>query len=335
MTDRPESSGRRLAEPLVTHIFTADPSARVFDGTVYVYVSHDVPSGRQVDDTGDHFTMVDYHVLAMASPTRAAEDRGRILHVDDVPWADRQMWAPDAAYADGEYHLYFPAKTSDGRFLIGAAHSASPVGPFIPDPEPVAGAYSIDPAVFADAGAHYLYFGGLWGGQLQHYRDNVRDAANGEPAEDSPALGPRVARLAEDMRGLAEPSREVVILDEAGRPLRAGDHDRRFFEGTWVHKHLGRYYLSWSTGNTHLICYAVGDDPYGPFTFGGQVLAPVVGWTTQHSICEFGGRWYLYYHDSTLSGGATELRCAKVTELHHDSEGRIVPVDPATAPAPE
>ena len=318
-----------ISEPLVTHIFTADPSARVFDGTVYVYVSHDVLSGIQVDDTGDHFDMVDYHVLSMASPTGPAIDCGRALHVDDVPWAERQMWAPDAAHVGSEYFLYFPAKTPDGRFLIGVAHSDAPVGPFTPDPEPIAGAYSIDPAVFADDdGAHYLYFGGIWGGQLQKYRDNTYDDAHEEPAAESPALGPRVARLRQDMHGLAEPSCEVVILDENGQPLRAGDHDRRFFEGAWLHKHRGRYYLSWSTGDTHLICYAVGDDPYGPFTYGGRVLAPVVGWTTQHSICEFEGRWYLYYHDSVLSGGATELRSAKVTELHHEADGRIRMVEP-------
>ena len=331
MTDhRGTTTGQTpAAGPLVTHIFTADPSAHVFDGTVYVYVSHDIPSGIPVDDTGDQFAMVDYHVLSMATPTSPAIDRGRILHVDDVPWAERQMWAPDAACVGSQYFLYFPAKTPDGRFRIGVARSAAPIGPFTPDPEPVPGAYSIDPAVYADDDvAHYLYFGGLWGGQLQRYRDNAYDAGRTEPADDEPALGPRVARLADDMRALAEPSREVLILDENGEPLRACDHDRRFFEGTWVHKHLGRYYLSWSTGDTHLICWAVGDGPYGPFTFGGRVLAPVVGWTTQHSICEFAGRWYLYYHDSTLSGGATELRCAKVAELWHDAEGRIRMVEP-------
>ena len=111
-------------------------------------------------------------------------------------------------------------------------------------------------------------------------------------------------------------------------PLRAGDHDRRFFEGTWVHRHAGRYYLSWSTGDTHLIRYGTGASPYGPFTLAGTVLEPVTGWTTQHSIVEHDGRWWLFFHDATLSGGRTPLRSVRVAELHHDADGRIRTVTP-------
>ena len=58
------------------------------------------------------------------------------------------------------------------------------------------------------------------------------------------------------------------------------------------------------------------------------MLRPVVGWTTHHSICEYEGRWYLFYHDSLLSGGVTHLRSVKMVELQHDAEGRIVPINP-------
>jgi hypothetical protein len=183
--------------------------------------------------------------------------------------------------------------------------------------------------VFADDDdAHYMYFGGLWGGQLQKYRDNGYSAANGEPADGEPALGPRIARLSQDMKQFAEAPREVVIQDETGMPLRAGDHDRRFFEAAWLHKHAGRYYLSYSTGNTHLLCYAVADNPYGPFAYQGRILMPVVGWTTHHSICAFDGQWYLFYHDALLSGGVTHLRSIKVAPLHHDGQGVIRTIHP-------
>ena len=95
-----------------------------------------------------------------------------------------------------------------------------------------------------------------------------------------------------------------------------------------MHKHLGKYYLSYSTGNTHLLCYALSDSPYGPFVYQGVILKPVVGWTTHHSICQFRDRWYLFYHDSLLSGGVTHLRSVKVTELHYDAQGRIQTIDP-------
>jgi hypothetical protein len=320
---------KALSQPLVTHIYTADPSAHVFEGRIYIYPSHDIEAGAAFDDDGGHFQMRDYHVLRQDSPTAPATDCGVALSVDDVPWAERQMWAPDAATKDGRYYLYFPAKRADGIFQIGVAVGDRPEGPFTPDPEPIEGSYSIDPAVYGDEdGAHYMYFGGIWGGQLQKYRDNRYDAAHEEPTGDAPALGPRVARLAEDMRRFAEAPREVLIVDEAGLPLRADDHDRRYFEAPWIHRHAGRYYLSYSTGNTHYLCYATSDSPYGPFTYQGRILEPVVGWTTHQSIVQFDGRWWLYYHDSILSGGVTHLRSAKVVEIEHGADGRIRTLHP-------
>jgi hypothetical protein len=319
---------RAISQPLVTHIYTADPSAHVFEGKIYIYPSHDIEAGIPFNDNGDHFGMEDYRVLSMDSPDGAATDHGIALHVKDVPWAERQMWAPDAAFKNGKYYLYFPAKRADGIFQIGVAVGDKPEGPFTPEPEAIEGSYSIDPAVFEDQGEHYMYFGGIWGGQLQKYRNNTYAAGNEEPADDQPALTARVARLAPNLKGFAEAPRDVVILDEAGKPLLAGDHDRRYFEGPWMHKYQGKYYFSYSTGNTHFLCYAVGDNPYGPFTYQGKILTPVIGWTTHHSIVEFKGRWYLYYHDSSLSKGITHLRSVKVTELHYDADGRIKTIDP-------
>ena len=319
---------RAISQPLVTHIYTADPSAHVFDGKIYIYPSHDIEAGIPFNDNGDHFGMEDYHVLSMDSPDGVAVDNGVALHVKDVPWAERQMWAPDAACKAGKYYLYFPAKRADGIFQIGVAVGDKPQGPFTPEPTAIEGSYSIDPAVFEDQGEHYMYFGGIWGGQLQKYRNNTYAAANEEPADDQPALTARVARLSADMKHFAEAPRDVVILDENGKPLLAGDHDRRYFEGPWMHKYKGKYYFSYSTGNTHFLCYAVGDNPYGPFTYQGKILTPVIGWTTHHSIVEFQGRWFLYYHDSSLSKGITHLRSVKVTELHYDEDGRIKTIDP-------
>ena len=321
-----------ISTDLVEHIYTADPSAHVFDGRIYIYPSHDIDAGIPFNDNGDHFGMEDYHVLSLAAPGEPVTDHGVALHVKDVPWATRQMWAPDAAKKGEQFYLYFPAKKADGIFQIGVAVSDSPIGPFTPQPAPIAGSYSIDPAVFADDdGEYYLYFGGIWGGQLQHYRDNQWHADHQEPAAAEQALGPRVARLRDDLLEFAEVPREILILDENGQPLLAGDTARRFFEASWLHKYQGKYYFSYSTGDTHLLCYAIGDNPYGPFVYQGHILEPVVGWTTHHSIAEFEGKWYLFYHDSILSGGVTHLRSIKMAELQYDAAGRIVPLKPYRA----
>ena len=93
-------------------------------------------------------------------------------------------------------------------------------------------------------------------------------------------------------------------------------------------KYNGKYYFSYSTGTTHYIVYAVGDSPRGPFTYKGRIMEPVIGWTTHHSIIEYHGKWYLFYHDCELSGGINHRRCVKYTELHYNEDGTIQTIDP-------
>ena len=314
----------KKARYLVDHMYAADPAAHLFNGKICIYPSHDIESGIPENDNGDHFDMKDYHVLSMENPEGAVTDHGKILDIKDVAWAARQMWDNDVAFRNGKYYMYFPAKDKNDIFHIGIALSDKPEGPFQPEPYPIRGSYSIDPCLFGDDdGEFYMYFGGLWGGQLQRYRNNKAIECGQEPADSEPALGPRVARMRDDMLEFDEEPRELIILDEKGRPLKAGDHQRRFFEASWMHKYKGKYYFSYSTGNTHLLCYATGDNPYGPFTYQGVILSPVVGWTTHHSILEFEGKWYLFHHDSVPSGGRTWLRSLKLTELEHLQDGSI------------
>jgi len=309
---------------LVKDIYIADASAHVFNGKIYVYPSHDIESGIPENDNGDHFDMRDYHVFSMESTDGKVTDHGVVLDVKQVPWAGRQMWAPDAAYKNGKYYLYFPAKDKTDIFRIGVAVSDKPEGPFKPETNPIIGSFSIDPAVFTDTdGKSYMYFGGIWGGQLQRYRNGKAIECGAQPNAGEPSLCPQVAMMTNDMLQFSGPAKNVVIQDKEGKPLLTGDEDRRFFEASWMHKYNGKYYFSYSTGNTHKLCYAIGDNPYGPFTYQGVILTPVVGWTTHHSIVEFKGKWYLFYHDSKPSGGKTWLRSVKVVELQYNADGTI------------
>ncbi len=327
--DYEELKAKAISQPLVEHIYTADPSAHVFDGKIYIYPSHDIDAGIPFNDNGDHFGMRDYHVLSMDHPDGETTDHGVALDIADVPWAERQMWAPDAAQKDGKYYLYFPAKDKDGHFKIGVAIGDQPTGPFVAEQEAIKGSYSIDPAVYEDEDqAYYLYFGGIWGGQLQKFRDNKFSENHEEPLPEEKALCPKIARLKENMTELAENPQDVLILDENGKPLLAGDNDRRFFEAPWLHKHNGKYYFSYSTGDTHFICYAIGDSPYGPFTYQGRILNPVIGWTSHHSICQIGEKTYLFYHDSVLSKGVTHLRSVKLVELQYRPDDTLITIDP-------
>ena len=328
--------------------YMADPSANVFNDKLYIYPSHDWDSGECFDDDGGHYQMKDYHVLRLDGDPMKDEvvDCGKILDVEDVKWAEKQMWDNDVVEKDGKYYLIFSAKAYDGVFRLGVAVADKPEGPFKPMDKPIRGSFSIDPCVFKDEdGQIYCYFGGLWGGQLQWWRplpngiapffgkygeDNGLIDLGATPdhkselytTADAPAIRSCVVRMSDDVQQFAEAPREVVVLDENGEPMKAGD-PHRFFEASWMHKYNGKYYFSYSTGDSHMLCYAIGDNPYGPFRYQGVILDPVVGWTTHHSIVEYKNQWYLFYHDCVPSNDITHLRSLKVQRLFYNEDGTI------------
>ncbi|MDR2824326.1 MAG: glycoside hydrolase family 43 protein [Prevotellaceae bacterium] len=309
--------------------YMADPSAHVFKGKVYIYPSHDWDSGTPENDNGDHFDMRDYHVFCIDDLENGeVKDCGVILSVEKIAWAGRQLWDSDVAEREGKYYLYFSLKDKNDVFHLGVAIADKPEGAFIAQANPIKGSYSIDPCVFCENGEYYIYFGGIWGGQLQRYRHNKAQESGGVfPADNEPALCAKVAKLSENMLEFAEEPRDVVIIDENGKPLTQGDTERRFFEASWMHKYNGKYYFSYSTGDTHRICYAVGDSPYGKFTYKGVILTPVVGWTTHHSSIEYKGKWYLFHHDCVPSDNVTWLRSMKVVELEYNADGTIKTIE--------
>jgi len=329
-TDSTQKS-KFLSPPLITEIYTADPSAHVFDGKIYIYPSHDIEAGTPENDNGDHFDMRDYHILSMDSIGGKVTDHGVGLSIKDIPWAGRQLWAPDAAFKNGTYYLYFPVKDKKDVFRIGVATAKSPAGPFVAEPNPITGSLSIDPAVFTDTdGTSYMYFGGIWGGQLQRWNNGKYDASGSKTdsgKENDPAISAKVAKLSGDMLTFDGPVLDVKIVDQDGKELLTKDHDRRFFEGAYMHKYNNKYYFTYSTGDTHYLASAIGDSPLGPFTYQGTFMNPVQGWTTHHSIVEFKGKWWIFYHDTELSN-KTHLRNIKVTELKHKTDGTLELIEP-------
>jgi len=304
-----QSQSNKDAVPKARYLYPkdyhADPAAHVFNGKIYIYPSHDIPGGIS-NNHGEAFIMKDYHVFSMDDIENGeVTDHGVILALEDIPWATSMLWDNDVAYKNGKYYMYFPAKDKKNVFRIGVAIADRPEGPFIPEKEPIKGSHSIDPCAFEDNGEYYLYFGGV-----------------GTNPNDSSSSSARVAKLSDDMLQFAEEPRPVVILNSNGKPL-VNNSNYQFFEASWMHKYNGKYYFSYSTGPTHYLCYAIGDNPYGPFTYQGIILTPVVGWTTHHSIVEFKGKWWLFFHDSRPSGGVTWLRSLKVIELKYNEDGTI------------
>lgn len=145
-----------MAQKPILPDFYADPSARVFDGKLFIYPSHDVPGATNWQ------RMADWHVFSSDDAVKWT-DHGVALSVTNLNWAKTEAWAPDCIKRNGKYYFYFPA---GGQ--IGVAVSDSPTGPFkdaLDQPlirKGEAGIqYCIDPCIFIDDdGQAYLYFGG-------------------------------------------------------------------------------------------------------------------------------------------------------------------------------
>ena len=297
-------SGTLFAQnPFIRNQFTADPSARVFNGKVYVFPSHDIMS--PVEPERQWFSMEDYHVFSSENLVDWI-DHGVIVTQNKVPWVREDsysMWAPDAIEKDGKYYFYFPAAAkpeyTPGGFgsMVGVAIADKPEGPYIPLDKPIAGASGIDPCPFIDKdGQAYLYWcgRGMW-----------------------------VAKLKPNMVELDGEPQQVQGLPEGGG-LR---------EGPFVFERNGIYYYTypWVKNNTtELLYYCIGDNPMGPFRDGGVIMDewPSKCWTNHHSFIEYKGQWYLFYHHNDYSPDFDKNRSARIDSVKFSPDGSIQKVIP-------
>ena len=298
--------------PFITNQFTADPTARVFNGKIYLYPSHDIPSVITHYDGSAWFSMEDYHVFSSEDLTTWT-DHGVILRQEDVPWAKSDaysMWAPDCVEKDGKYYFYFPdAPAEGGGFGVGVAIADSPEGPFVCQPEPIKGIFGIDPCVLlASDGNAYIFWG------------------NG-----------RCAKLNENMTELAEDNpREVVRWGDREMEL-VGVHclkglPNRQAEGPFAFEYNGNYYLTYPyvREDTEVLGYAMSKNPMGPYEYKGIIMAEHANgcWTNHHSIVNYKGQWYLFYHHNAFSPHFDKNRSAQIERLYFNEDGTIQEVFP-------
>lgn len=287
--------GIQAQNPIITGQFTADPTARVFEGKLYLYPSHDIPS--PIERLKEWFCMADYHVFSSENLVDWT-DHGMILSQENVPWVDSEsysMWAPDCVYKGGKYYFYFPASPKGKKgFNVGVAIADKPYGPFKPLPEPIKGVGGIDPCVLLDTdGQAYLY----WSGR-----------------------GLNVAKLKDNMTELAS------------EPVLVADVEDGFKEGPFAFKHNGKYYLTypWVKDKTECLAYAMSDNPMGPFEYKGIIMeqSPTGCWTNHHSLVEYKGQWYLFYHHNDYSPEFDKNRSVRADSLTFNPDGTIQLVTP-------
>ncbi len=283
--------------PIIKNQFTADPTAKVFEGKMYIYPSHDIPS--PIERLKEWFCMADYHVFSSENLVDW-NDHGVIVSQENVPWVAPEsysMWAPDCVFKNGKYYFYFPStpKGENRRgFGIGVATADKPYGPFTPEENPIEGISGIDPCVLIDDnGESYIY----WSGR-----------------------GMSVAKLKDNMVELDSEPMQIEGLPEG------------FKEGPFVFKRNGIYYYTfpWVREETETLAYATGENPMGPFKFQGLIMeeSPTDCWTNHHSIVEYDNQWYLFYHHNDYSPEFDKNRSARIDSLFFNADGTIQQVIP-------
>lgn len=289
--------------PIIRNQFTADPTARIFNGKVYLFPSHDIPAPDVKGLRKDWFCMADYHVFSSENLIDWT-DHGMIVSQEKVPWVDSisySMWAPDCVERNGKYYFYFPANKNtvgpNGRkgFGIGVAVANKPEGPYIPQPEPIKGILGIDPNVLIDKdGQAYIYWS----------MGNIF-----------------VAKLKENMLELD--SEPLAIPNLPSKGLK---------EGPWVFERNGIYYLTFPHVENKIerLEYAMGNNPMGPFKMTGVIMdeSPLNCWTNHHSTIEKDGQWYLFYHQNEYSPKFDKNRAACIDSLFFNTDGTIQKVTP-------
>jgi len=290
--------------PIVRNQFSADPTARVFNGKVYVFPSHDIPTPKdQKQLRKDWFCMADYHVFSSETLTDWT-DHGVIVSQNKVQWVDStsySMWAPDCIERNGKYYFYFPANKNvadvNGRkgFGIGVAIADKPEGPYVPLSEPIKGVNGIDPNVFIDKdGQAYLYWS----------MGNIF-----------------VAKLKDNMTELASDPQIIANLPQKGLK-----------EGPFLFERNGIYYLTIPHVENKIerLEYAIGDNPMGPFKMAGVVMdeSPMNCWTNHQSFVQYKGQWYLFYHQDAYSPKFDKNRSICVDSLFFNTDGTIQKVTP-------
>ena len=294
--------GTRAQNPIIRDQFSADPSALVVNGRIYVYPSHDIPAP---DDFArkDWFCMADYHVFSSEDMINWT-DHGVILSQNSASWIDNKsysMWAPDCKEHDGKYYFFYPAqrKAPEGQrfggFAIGVATAPRPTGPFTVEQSPIEGPMGIDPCIFKDDdGKGYL----VW-----------------------PQRGFVIAELNDDWKSLSGRRHTVENTPQKG-----------LIEGPYLFKRDGWYYMTfpWARENTEVLAYCMSRNIFGPYEFKGVFFEEWANgcWTNHHSIVEYKDQWYIFYHHNDYSPRFDKNRSVCVDSISFNADGTIRMVHP-------
>lgn len=286
--------------PIVTHKYTADPAALVYNDTLFIYAGEDYEGGQR------GYNIKNWTVFATTDMLNFWEYKVP-LRATDFSWGESNAaWASQVIERNGKFYWYTSSQTTG----IGVAVSDRPEGPFkdalgrplLTNDDSFGREHSwrtIDPSVFIDDdGQAWLYWGNgaCW-----------------------------VVKLNEDMISY-DKAYGVKMVDIEG------EMEFPFTEAPWVHKKDGLYFLSYAIGFPERIAYAVSDQPEGPYTYKGIINEIAGNSNTNHqAIVEFKGQWYFIYHNGGIqTDGSGHSRSVCIDKLEFDEEGFYKPINMTT-----
>ena len=282
--------------PIISHIYTADPSPIVHDGTVYLYTGHDTAS---VDAT--NYKMPDWHVFSSKDMV-TWKDHGALLSPKTFSWATGDAYAAQCVESNGKFYWFVSTfhksdSISKGGAAIGVAVSDSPIGPFkdaigkalIINEMTLDNKHAwddIDPTVFIDDdGQPYLYWG------------------NGS------------CKFVKLKKNMIETDGPITVINP-----------KNFIEGPWAYKRNGLYYLVYASSGTkpEMIEYCTATSPIGPWNYQGIIQENVPNsFTTHPGIIDFKGKSYFFYHNGSLPKGGSYRRSICVDYMYYNADGTI------------
>ena len=277
--------------PIIKTKYTADPSAMVYKGTVYLYTGHDeAPAPEQ------RYVMHEW--LCYSSTDMVTwKEQPVPLKVTDFAWAKDDAWASQVVERNGKFYWYAAVEhgTIPGK-AIGVAVSDSPTGPFkdargsalITNDMTKVGTHpwdDIDPTVFIDKkGQAYLF----WGNVACYW-----------------------AKLKPNMTELDGPIHNIKLP--------------QYTEAPWVHEHNGWYYLSYAAQFPEKIVYARSRSIEGPWEYQGILNELAGNSNTNHqAIINFKGKSYFIYHNGGMNAdGGSFRRSVCVDYLNYNKDGTL------------
>jgi arabinoxylan arabinofuranohydrolase len=281
--------GCSAENPIIQTNFTADPAPLVYNGTVYLYTSHD-------EDDATGFKMLNWKLYTSADMVNWT-DHGTVASLAIFPWAmqSNDAWAPQAIERNGKFYLYVPISVPGWpKNVIAVAVADSPFGPFkdvLGHPLIDKAIGNIDPTVFIDDdGQAYLYWGNpnLW-----------------------------YVKLHQDMISY---SGDIVKVDSKAE---------NYQEGPWFYKHNGKYYLAYASHCCpEGIGYAMSNSPTGPWLYKGMIIEPDGRSSGNHpGIIDYKGSSYVFGFNYTLNFALTnvhrERRSITLAKFSYNPDGTI------------